>query len=43
MYIKDILRATAYYKKADLGNLYDDLEKFIQENEGKIVKFVAKS
>ena len=42
-YLKDMLRATAYYKKECLDDFLSDLTIFVKAKEGKIIKFVTKS
>ena len=41
-YLKDILRATCYYLKADLSKMQQDLEEYARKKENKVVKFVTK-
>ena len=42
-YLKDILRATAYYFKYDMLKCLDDLKLFVEAKKGQIVKFVTKT
>ena len=42
-YLKDMLRATAYYKKENMKELCEDLCIFVEAKKGTIIKFVTKS